>query len=162
MQFGPVVRTVSLLLVVAAATALLVVSLRVRGAELGVVRIFLVVLVLLLGAGVVEVFGVAHRLVPGGIERVAPARKRVLVRWSDVESVEWSARTGWYEVRARNGEVVRVYRQLTGMAAFARAALDGAPAHVLDANPGLRQRLELVARGLEPPDEPEREEWRTR
>jgi hypothetical protein len=162
MQFGPVVRAASLLLVLAAAVAFAAVSLRVRGAELAALRIFLMALVLLLGAGAVEVWGVGHRLVPGGIERVAPARPRATLRWRDVISLEWSARTGWYEVRVRDGETVRVYGQLRGLPAFARAALEGVPAPVLDASPGLRERLALVASGREPPDEPEREEWKTR
>ena len=160
LQFGPFARAISILLVAAAVVALLVVSSRGRGTDASVLRIFMIFVVLALGAGAVETFGVAHRLVPGGIERVAPARKRVLVRWLDVESVEWSGRTGWYEVRARNGEVVRVYQQLTGMQSFARAALGGIPADVLDARPEVRQRLEQLASGVEPPDEPEREDWR--
>jgi len=159
MQFGAVVRLVAALSFCAAATALLVLSMRYRGSDSNVLRIFLLLLVVAFGAGAIEVFGVAHRVTPQGIERVTPWRKRAAIRWPEVTSLEWSGAARWYEVRARNGELVRVYQQLKGLPTFAGAALDGVRAEVLDAQPGLRHRLEQVARGIEPPREPEREEW---
>jgi hypothetical protein len=160
MQFGTGVRLGVALLVASAATALLAVSLRQRGGDASALRLFLLLVLVALGAATIEVFGVAHRVTPQAIERVAPWRQRATLRWSEVTSLEWSGRTRWYEVRGRSGARVRVYQQLTGMATFARAALEGVPAAVLDAQPGLRRRLELHAQGIEPPGEPEREEWR--
>jgi Bacterial PH domain len=160
MQFRPLVRATSVLLLVVAAAAGLMVSARHRGAEAGALEVFLALAVLLLGAGAVEVLGVAHRLAPDGIERVAPGRKRTLVRWSDVVGIDWIATTRWYELTSRDGERVRVYQQLSGLPSFARAALDGIPAEVVDARRGLRRQLEQASRGVAPPDDSEREEWR--
>ena len=160
LQFGPVVRGTLALLLAAAAAALVGVSMRYRGADARFLRITLAFFLVVLGGSGVEIFGVAHRLVPGGIERVTPWQKQLVVRWADVTSVSWSAPVQAYEVRTRNGEVVRVYQQLTGIASFARAALGGIPPSVLDADPGVRSRLEQLSRGEPPPDEPEPEPWR--
>lgn len=151
MQFGPAARATCAALLLAAAVALVALSMRSRTTEGSALKAFLAVAVLMLGAATIEVFGVAHRLLPGGIERVAPGRTRGILRWANVVDVEWSPRTQWYEVRTRDGEMVRVYQQLGGIAAFARAALDGLPAEVLEARPELRQQLEATARGLPAP-----------
>lgn len=159
LQFGAGVRAVVVLLLVAALAAFLILSTRHRGGS-QVPRLFLLAAILALGAATVDVLGVAHRLRPDGIERVTPWRRRALVRWSDVTSIEWVGSTRWFEVRSRRGEGVRVYAQLTGVAAFARAVLDHVAADVIDAEPGLRALLERLARGIPPPDEPEPEAWR--
>jgi len=161
MQFGPVLRGMCVLLFVAVAAALVMVSMRYRGADAGALKAFLALALVLIGAGTVEVLGVAHRLVPGGIERVAPGRKRILVRWPDVVAIDWIPRTRWFELTSRHGVRVRVYQQLSGLAAFAQAVLDGVPADVIDARPGPRRQLERTSRGLAPSDDGEREEWRT-
>lgn len=160
MQYGAAARVAAALLLVVAVGALLFVGTRHHGAGSTAPKAFLVLASLALGAATVEVFGVAHRLRADGIERVAPWRARAVVRWAEVTSIEWVEATRWFELRARSGERIRVPRQLSGMAAFARAALEGVPAEVIDAQPGLRHRLEQLARGIEPPDEPEPEAWR--
>lgn len=160
MQYGALARVAAALLLVLAVAALLFVGTRHHGSGSTAPKVFLVVASLALGAATVEVFGVAHRLRSDGIERVAPWRPRAVVRWAEVTSLEWVEATHWFELRSRSGERVRVSRQLTGMAAFARAALEGVPAHVIDARPGLRHRLEQLARGVQPPDEPDPDAWR--
>jgi hypothetical protein len=160
MQYGAPARISAALLFVVAVAALLLVGTRHHGAGSGAPKVFLVVASLALGAATVEVFGVAHRLRPDGIERVMPWRPRAVIRWAEVTSLEWVEATHWFELRARSGERVRVHRQLTGMVTFARAVLEGVPAEVIDARPGLRQRLEQLARGATPPDEPDQEAWR--
>ena len=161
MHFGPVVRGVCALLFAGSVGALVLVSARYRGSDASALKTFLTLAVLILGAGTVELFGVSHRLVPGGIERVAPMRKRLVIHWPDVVAIEWSPVLRWYEVTAGDGERVRVYQQLTGIPAFARAVLEGVPAAVIDARPGLRGQLENASRGVSPPAEVERDEWRT-
>ncbi len=158
MRFSPVVRAACVLLLVAVAIAGAVASGR-QGSGAMVLRIFLAVALGLIGLGTVEVLGVAHRLVPGGIERVAPGRRRVLIRWSEVVAIEWIAEARWYQLTSRSGERVRVYQQLRGVSSFARAALEGVPPQVIAARPGLRRQLELASQGV-PPPEPERDEWR--
>ncbi len=162
MQFGPAARAVCAVLLVIATVSLVMFSLRSCGTEGGALKAFLGFAVLLCVAATVEVFGVAHRLVPGGIERVAPGRARLVLRWGDVVHFEWSPSTRWYELRTRAGERARVYAQLSGIASFARAALEGVPAEVVDATPGLRSQLEAQARGVEPPGAVERDEWQGR
>lgn len=159
LQFGPVVRAVAVLLLALAVAVFVVVSARARAGS-GAPRIFLLAVILVLGAAVVDVLGVAHRLGPDGVERVTPWRRRALVRWSEVTSLTWVETTRWFELRARGGERIRVHEQLTGMGAFARAALERVPAGVIDAQPGLRLRLERLARGASPPDAPPPEAWR--
>ncbi len=159
LQFGAAVRAIVVLLLGAALAAFLILSARARGGS-QVPRIFLLGLIVALAAATVDVLGVAHRLRPDGLERVTPWRRRAVVRWADVTSIAWIESTRWFEVRARSGERVRVSVQLTGMASFARAVLEGVPPEVIDAEPGLRLLLERLARGIPPPDAPEREEWR--
>ena len=160
MQYGAAARVTVALLLVLAVGALLFVGTRHHGGGSTPPKVFLALVSLALGAATVDVFGVAHRLRADGIERVAPWRPRVVVHWAEVTSMAWVEATGWFELRARSGERIRVHRQLSGMAAFARAALEGVPAGVIDAQPGLRHRLEQLARGVVPPDEPEPESWR--
>lgn len=160
MQFGAAARAVTLLLLAVAVVGFVLLTTRLRGNETNVPRLLLAAVVLALGAATVDVFGVAHRLRPDGIERVTPWSRRAVIRWSEVTSIEWVERARWFEVRARGGERVRVPEQLGGMASFARSILEGVPAAVLDARAGLRQRLELLAGGTRPPDEPEPEAWR--
>ena len=160
MQYGAAARVTVALLLVLAVGALLFVGTRFQGGGSTAAKTFLALVSLALGAATVDVFGVAHRLRADGIERVAPWRPRVVVRWGEVTSMAWVEATGWFELRARSGERVRVHRQLTGMVTFARAVLEGVPAEVIDARPGLRRRLEQLAQGIEPPDEPEPEAWR--
>ncbi len=159
MQFGPVERATCALLLVVGTLALVLFSMRSRATEGGALKAFLVIAVLMCGAATVEAFGVAHRLVPGGIERVAPGRARVMLRWVDVVDIDWSPTTRWYEVRTRAGERARVYVQLSGIASFARAALEGVPCEILDVRPGLRRQLEAQAGGVAPPGAAERDEW---
>ena len=159
MQFGRVVRGTCLLLLVGVAAALAVASMR-RGPDAAALTAFLALALVMLGAGTVEVFGVAHRLVPGGIERVAPGRRRALVRWEDVVAVEWIPSARWYELTSRDGVRIRVYQQLNGIASFARAVLDGVPARVIDGRPDLRRHLERSSRGQPLPDDSDREAWR--
>lgn len=160
MQFGPMVRGGCVLLLVAVIAAGVVASMRSRGADAEALTAFLALAFLLIGAGTVEVLGVAHRLVLGGIERVAPGRKRVVVRWPDVVAVAWMPSARWYELRSRDGVRVRVYQQLSGIASFAQAVLEGVPAQVIDGSPGLRRRLEQTSRGQPAPDDSDRDEWR--
>lgn len=160
MQFGTATRIVILLLLAAAVVGFLLLTLRDRAGGAEVPRVLLGAVILALVASAVDVFGVAHRLRPDGIERVTPWSRRAVIRWAEVTSVEWVERTRWFELRARSGERVRVPERLSGVAAFARAVLEGVPAQVLDAGPGLRARLEQLARGERPPEEPEPEAWR--
>lgn len=159
LRFGAAARTASAALVAGTLTALTVAAVD-PGAGGAPLLAFLAFAVAATGAAAIEVFGVAHRLTSDGIERVTPWRRRVAIRWSDVASVEWTGRAGWFELRSRTGDTVRVYRQLAGIATFAAAALEGLPAGVIDGRPGLRERLEQLARGEEPPDVSDREEWR--
>lgn len=160
MQFGTPTRLVTVLLLAAAVVGFLVLTLRVRAGDAQVPRVLLGGVILALVAATVDVFGVAHRLRPDGIERVTPWSRRAVIRWAEVTSIEWVERARWLELRARSGERLRVPERLTGMAPFARAVLDGVPPEVLDAKTGLRARLELLARGAHPPEEPEPEAWR--
>lgn len=160
LQFGQPARWLTVVLLVAAASGFLVLTLRGRGGEWAVPRIALAVVTLALVGATVDVFQVAHRLRPDGIERVTPWSRRAVIRWAEVASIEWVERGRWFELRARSGERIRVPDQLRHVDAFARAVLEGVPAAALDARPGLRQRLEQLARGARPPDEPEEEAWR--
>lgn len=160
MQFGLAARATCALLFLLAAAGLVLFAMRSRATEGGVAKAFLAIAVLMCGAATVEVFGVAHRLVPGGIERVAPGRSRAVLRWADVVDVQWAPAVRWYEVRTRAGELVRVYAQLSGIRSFARAVLDGVPPPVIDGRSGLRQRLEAEVHGVSPDGEADREEWR--
>ncbi len=160
MQFGALARGLTVLLLVASAVAFLVLTVRDRGGQWTIPMFLLAALTLALVGASVDVFRVAHRLRTDGIERVTPWSPRAVIRWSDVVSMEWIERTRWFEVRARSGERIRIPAQLEHLDAFARAALDGVPAAALDGQPGLRRRLEQLARGEPPPDEPEEEAWR--
>lgn len=159
MQFGPVVRGACVVLLVGAAAALAVASMR-SGPDAAPLTAFLGLALGMIGVGTLEVFGVAHRLVPGGIERVAPWRRRALVRWADVVAVAWIPSARWYQLTSRDGVRIRVYEQLSGLASFARAVLDGVPAAVIDERPSLRRHLEGTARGESLPDDSDRAEWR--
>lgn len=154
MRYPAPARIVVVVLLCAAVAGLVALSARSRGED-GLPRLFLALVVVALAAAAVDVFGTAHRLRGDGIERGSPWSRRVLIRWAEVSSLQWVERTGWFEVRSRRGDAIRVYQQLGGMASFARAVLDGVPAEVIDARPGLRHRLEQLARGEAPPAEPE-------
>jgi hypothetical protein len=158
MRFHPVARVATAVLLVVVVIASVIVA-RLREAHgLTLLQVFLGVVFLMLAAATLEVFGVAHRLVPGGIERVVAFRQPVIIHWADVVAIGWSANVRWYELRSSRGERLRVDQRLTAMDSFARAALEGIPGHVLDRQPGLRQQLENAARGLAPPDERDRGE----
>jgi len=159
LRFGVVPRLLCAVFTAGAAVGLLVAAASYHGADSAAPIAFLALFLAAVVATAFEVFGVAHRMTPDGLERVAPWRPRVTIRWSEVTAFAWSGPTRSYDLRARGGERIRVYEGLTGIAAFARAALAGAPAEVLDAQPGLRQRLEERARGIPPPIETGREDW---
>lgn len=159
MRFGRLVRGTCLVLLVGVAAALGAVSMR-PGPDAVALTAFLALALLAIGAGTVEVFGVAHRLVPGGIERVAPWRRRARVRWADVVAVAWIPTARLYQLTSRDGVRIRVHQQLSGLASFARAVLDGVPAAVIDERPSLRRHLEGTARGESLPDDSDRAEWR--
>jgi hypothetical protein len=160
MRYRPATRATSLVLLVFGVAVFVIVSFFRERHDVTVLQVFLAIVVLMLTSGTIQVFGIAHRLVPGGIERRSPFRQRVLVRWADVSAIEWVPRTRWYELASRRGERLRVAQQLTNVEAFARAALEGIPAEVIDARPGLRAQLDETARGISPPIDHDREEWR--
>ncbi len=159
LRYPPATRVTSVVLLVFGISASVVV-LMLRGVrDPNALQVFLAILVLMLLFATVQVFGVAHRLVPGGIERVSPGRQRVLLRWGDMAAIQWVPKTRAFELESRRHDRVRVEAQLTNVERFARAALEGISPEVIDARPGVRRQLEELARGRTPPLEPDRDEW---
>ncbi len=162
LRYPRATRVMSLVLLVFGICASVVVW-TLRGVrDVNALQVFLAMLVAMLLFATIQVFGVAHRLVPGGIERVSPGRQRVILRWGDVAAIQWVPKARAFELQSRRRDRVHVEAQLTNMERFARAALEGIPPEVIDARPGVRQQLEQLAGGRTPPLEPDRDEWHVR
>ena len=156
MQYGAAARVTVALLLVLAVGALLFVGTRFQGGGSTAAKVFLALVSLALGAATVDVFG-GGAPAPGGrhrARRALAAPGRGALGRGHVDGVG----RGDGLVRAARAErrADPRHRQLSGMAAFARAALEGVPAGVIDAQPGLRHRLEQLARGVGAPTSPSR------
>jgi len=82
-------------------------------------------------------------VLPAGLRAFSPWRRRIDMRWSEVQAVEWQPRREALVVRASTGRSLTVPVQLVGMALFEAAMRAKVAAAVLE--PGfvpLRQRLE--------------------
>jgi hypothetical protein len=106
----------------------------------------------LLGAYfVLEVSGVAHELQPNGLLRHGPWRPRLLLPWSQVSALRYSGLASAWYLRTRSGDGAWVPFQLSGIGAFARAALEHVPPEVIDREPGNRVMLARLAVGVPGP-----------
>jgi len=76
---------------------------------------------LLLWIARIEVTGVRHRVTAEALEGGSPWRKGPRIPWGEVASVAWSAANQGFEVRGKDGKVVRISRWLTGLPALAEA-----------------------------------------
>jgi hypothetical protein len=75
-----------------------------------------------------EVFGVVHRFDQTGITSRIPWRPgRRALRWADVVSVRYNPVVGWYALRSRSGDVVRVSEKMSGLGTFAGEVLANVP-----------------------------------
>jgi hypothetical protein len=106
---------------------------------------------LLGGALVLEARGVAHELRPGGLERVTPWRRRAWLSWSQVQVLRFSDAMQCWRIVTSTGEATWISVYVSGLAAFARAALERVRPEVIDRVPGTRAKLEALARGELPP-----------
>jgi hypothetical protein len=103
----------------------------------------------LLGAYLVlEVSGVAHELQPSGLLRHGPWRPRSFLPWSQVAVLRYSGLASAWRVRTTSGDGAWVPFQLSGIGAFARAALDCVSPEVIDREPGTRVMLTRLASGV--------------
>jgi hypothetical protein len=75
-----------------------------------------------------EVFGVVHRFDQTGITSRSPWRpRRPVLQWADVVSVRYNPVAGWYALRSRGGDVVRVQEKMSGLGTFAGEVLANVP-----------------------------------
>lgn len=82
-------------------------------------------------------------VLPAGLRAFSPWRRRVDIRWSEIEKVEWRPRLESLRIRATTGRSITVPAQLVGLALFEAAMRAKLPASVLEPAFGaLRERLE--------------------
>jgi hypothetical protein len=156
MRYRAGVRALGLVLLAGAAAALTVVLRRTPALEeewVGL-TVFCAAAVIALAGVNLELAAVAHRLGPGGIERVTPWGSRMLLRWPEVVALGWSGTLRAFELRTRQGERIRLSEQLESLDRFAALALREIQGTVLDGEPGLRARLESLAAGQTPSEPP--------
>lgn len=82
-------------------------------------------------------------VLPAGLRAFSPWRRRVDMRWSEVEKIEWRPRRESLLIRGSTGRTITVPAQLVGLVLFESAMRAKVPASVIE--PGfsaLRQRLE--------------------
>ncbi len=101
---------------------------------------------------VVEVSGVSHELQANGLVRHGPWRPRRFLPFSQVVSLRYSALASAWHLRTRSDDGAWVPFQLSGIGAFATAALQQVPPEVLDREPGTRVMLARLAAGIAGPE----------
>jgi hypothetical protein len=90
-----------------------------------------------------EVFGVVHRFDQTGITSWSPWRpRRRALQWVDVVSVRYNPVAGWFALRSRSGDVVRVSEKMSGLGTFAGEVLANVPREAF--NDVTRSRLSRV------------------
>ena len=86
-----------------------------------------------------------HTLVPGGLRYRSMLGHGGDLRWSEVRKLWYSPSSKWFRLDLADGRAVRVSAMLTGLPAFARAALAEADPSAID--PDTRRVLEATAGG---------------
>lgn len=97
---------------------------------------------------IVEYVRVRHNLEPQGMRFQPLFRAPGTLLWSDVSSIRYSPSAKWFRIETRRGQVIRVSAMLTGLPAFAQAALQGISPPSMDA--ATRRVLEETAAGRPP------------
>jgi hypothetical protein len=84
------------------------------------------------------------QVLPAGLRAFSPWRRRVDMRWSEVQAVEWQPRREALRIRASTGRSITVPAQLVGMSLFESALRARVAAPLLEPALGLlRQRIEV-------------------
>ncbi|HAR44782.1 MAG: hypothetical protein A2072_07150 [Nitrospirae bacterium GWC1_57_7] len=97
---------------------------------------------------IVEYVRVRHHLEPHGLRFQPLFRAPGTLLWRDVSSVRYSPSAKWFRIETRRGQVIRVSAMLTGLPAFAQAALQEISPPSMDS--ATRRILEETAAGRPP------------
>ncbi len=81
---------------------------------------------------VADYYYARHDVSEAGMDFGRPNGRRLAFRWDEVERVRHARSAGWFRIRLRSGEVVRVSVMLMGLPAFANKVLRHVPAARID------------------------------
>jgi hypothetical protein len=98
---------------------------------------------------ILEYRNARHELTAGGMRFGRMLGGGGVFRWSDVKRLSFSNTAKWFRIDLHDGRVARISAMSLGLAAFARAALEGAPVSSIEDE--ARTLLERTAAGSPPP-----------
>lgn len=97
---------------------------------------------------IVDYYATRHRLSPEGLDYGKLFRKRGFVRWTEIRSIRYGSRMGWFLLRAESGSTIRISALTLGLPEFAQHVLTHVPPDCLDG--ATKILLTEIAAGIRP------------
>ena len=97
-----------------------------QGVDWGFILVFFGIFLSFAGPGLIEFFGVSHRLTPQGIRKGSPWSRKFFARWDEIRGISYSLSFDGFVLQTPRGKI-RVSRYLSGLEDFVLAIWRNVP-----------------------------------